>query len=97
MKGGKMNRPKAPGAVASLVLGILSYLIPYFIGLVLGIIGIVQAGKALRAIESEGEEKLSGKGMAIAGRILSIIGIIVNAIVSALLLGVIGAGCAGGF
>ena len=86
------QRPKAPGAVASLVLGILSYLIPYFVGLILGIIGIVQAGKALRTIEAEGEEKWSGKGIAIAGRILSIVGIVVNAIVSAVLIGVIGAG-----
>ncbi|MCU9613163.1 DUF4190 domain-containing protein [Caldibacillus lycopersici] len=63
-------RPTSGNAIAALVLGILSLIIPY-IGLVLGIIGIVLARKALREIQ---QQNLNGKGMAVAGLTTSIIG-----------------------
>ena len=61
-------------SVAALTLGILSIVIPY-VGLVLGIIGLVISSKAKKeiAITNEG-----GSGLAIAGLICSIVGIIVQ-------------------
>ena len=61
-------------SVASLTLGILSVLIPY-IGFVLGIIGLVISRKASKeiAITNEG-----GSGLATAGLICSVVGIIVQ-------------------
>ncbi|MDC3412236.1 DUF4190 domain-containing protein [Aquibacillus sp. 3ASR75-11] len=57
-------------AIASMVLGILSLVIPY-IGFVLGIIGIVLAKKSFNEIE---QNEQGGRGMAIAGLTTSIIG-----------------------
>ncbi|GGA85528.1 DUF4190 domain-containing protein [Ornithinibacillus halotolerans] len=58
-------------AVAALVLGILSIVIPYM-GLILGIIGLVLAHGALKEIVVSGQE---GRGLAIAGRVTSIVGV----------------------
>lgn len=57
-------------AIASLVLGILS-IISLWIGLILGIIGIILASKALKEIANYHQ---GGRGLAIAGLTTSIIG-----------------------
>lgn len=59
-------------ATVSLTFGILSLLIP-FIGLILGIIGIVFSRKADKEIARTSE---TGKGMALAGLICSIVGLV---------------------
>lgn len=73
------NRPpKTNGkAIAALVLGILSLVIPY-VGLILGIIAIVFASKAMREVSRTNE---GGRGMAIAGLVCGIIGTALYAIV----------------
>jgi hypothetical protein len=60
----------APGAVAALVLGIVS-LVPY-IGIVTGGIAIYLGNSALRAIRAN-PGRYEGAGMAQAGRILGIV------------------------
>ncbi|MGH4140946.1 DUF4190 domain-containing protein [Clostridium sp.] len=55
---------------STLLLGILSILLP-FIGLVFGIMGIVMSYKSVKEINIS-EEK--GIGLAVSGRIISIIG-----------------------
>lgn len=61
-------------SVISLTLGILSLFIP-FIGLILGIIGIIFSRKAEKQINNTNE---NGRGLATAGLICSIIGIILQ-------------------
>jgi hypothetical protein len=61
-------------SVISLTVGILSLFIP-FIGLVLGIIGIVFSRKAVKQMNKTNE---NGKGLATAGLICSIVGIIIQ-------------------
>jgi Domain of unknown function (DUF4190) len=56
-------------AVAALVLGILSLVIPY-IGFIFGIIGLILANISVKEITVSGQ---SGRGLAIAGRVTSII------------------------
>ncbi|MBR2562126.1 MAG: hypothetical protein IKE31_08270 [Eubacterium sp.] len=67
---------KSGKSTAALVLGIIAliggFLIP-FVGLICGIIGIVMAGKARREGDTSGAVK--------AGRILSIIGLVLSLIV----------------
>ncbi|WP_416147301.1 DUF4190 domain-containing protein [Salipaludibacillus sp. HK11] len=58
-------------AIASMVVGIISIVIPY-IGFVLGIIGIVLAATAFKEIRIKNQ---NGKGMAIAGLVCSIVSI----------------------
>ena len=58
-------------AVAALVLGILAVVIPY-LGLILGIVGLILAGSSLKEITMTNQ---GGRGMAIAGRVTSIVGI----------------------
>jgi len=73
--------PYAPGAVPSLVLGIIGVVFSwcYAIGLIPSIIGLVMGIKARKVYETEGS-KYQGKGMATAGFVLSIIGIVSSAI-----------------
>ncbi|WOV86757.1 DUF4190 domain-containing protein [Sporosarcina oncorhynchi] len=61
-------------ATTSLILGILSILIP-FIGLALGIFGIIFSRKATREIVST---NMGGHGFATAGLICSIVGIVIQ-------------------
>lgn len=61
-------------SILSLTLGILSFLIP-FIGLVVGILGIVFSKKATKEIMKSNE---AGKGLAISGLICSLVGIIIQ-------------------
>lgn len=65
-------------SVTSLTLGIISIIIP-IIGLVLGVIGIVFSKRSMKEIESTNED---GRGLAIAGSICSIVGIIFQTFVT---------------
>lgn len=58
----------------ALVLGILSLVIPY-VGWILGIIALVQAKTAKRAIQQN--PSLQGQGMATAGKVMGIISLII--------------------
>jgi len=61
-------------SIISLTVGILSLFIP-FIGLILGVIGIVYSRKAVKQINKTDE---NGTGLAIAGQVCSIVGVIVQ-------------------
>ena len=75
--------PKTNGkAIAALVLGIVSLIIPY-IGLIIGIIAIVYAKKAFVEIELN---KDGGKGLAIAGLVCGIVAVSLYAILILLIL-----------
>ncbi|AOH56597.1 hypothetical protein ABE28_019695 [Peribacillus muralis] len=58
-------------AIVSLTLGVLSIIIPY-IGLILGIIGLIISSKSIKEIDQTNEK---GRGLAISGRVCSIVGI----------------------
>lgn len=58
-------------AIAALVLGILSVIIPY-IGFILGMIAIILGRKSRRSIDENHE---AGSGLAIAGFICGIVGL----------------------
>lgn len=63
--------PKTNGkSIASLVLGILSIVIPY-VGFILGIVAIVFSTLSLKEIKRTNEQ---GKGLSIAGLVCGIIG-----------------------
>ncbi|CAH0151239.1 hypothetical protein SRABI96_00719 [Peribacillus sp. Bi96] len=63
-------------AIAALILGVLSLLIPV-LGIILGIVGLIFASKSKQEINLTGE---TGKGLMTAGKVCSIIGIILNVI-----------------
>ena len=76
----QMPQRTVPNAVASLVLGIASLVLGCFIvGLVLGIVGLVLGNKAQKTYY-ENPVLYTGEGMFKAGRITSIIGIVLGAI-----------------
>ena len=69
-----------PNAVATLVLGICSLLFGcVVIGLILGIIGLAISGGSKR-LHFQNPSQYSGYGMLNAGRIMSIIGVILGAL-----------------
>lgn len=69
-----------PNATATLVLGICSIVFGcFFVGLVLGIIGLAISGKS-RAMYMQNPNEYEGYGSLNAGRILSIIGIVLGAL-----------------
>ncbi|ALC85216.1 hypothetical protein AM499_04830 [Bacillus sp. FJAT-22090] len=61
-------------SVISLTLGILSILIPY-IGLILGVIGVVVSRRATKEIVKTDE---GGSGLATSGLICSVVGFIIQ-------------------
>ncbi|GGF62653.1 hypothetical protein GCM10010912_04720 [Paenibacillus albidus] len=63
-------------SIASMVLGILSIVIPY-IGFLFGIVAIILAAISLKEIRRTYEE---GRGMAIAGLVCGIVGSLIYAI-----------------
>jgi hypothetical protein len=75
------NQPlPLPNSVATLVLGICSLLFGcIIIGFVLGIIGLAISGGSKR-LYFQNPNQYSGYGMLNAGRILSVIGVILGAI-----------------
>ncbi|MGM8212282.1 DUF4190 domain-containing protein [Virgibacillus sp. W0430] len=68
------NKQTNTNSIIALIVGILSILIP-IIGLLLGIIGIVFSRKATKEMKVSNE---LGSGMATAGLICSIVGIILS-------------------
>ena len=70
--------PNAPGAVSSMVCGIVGVVI-WCAGLVLGIIAIVQSRKAKEVIRTN-PGRYGGEGMATAGLVLGIIALVVGVI-----------------
>ena len=90
----QQTQTTAPYAVASLVLGILSLLGGcLFVGLVLGIVGLVLGNKGLKCVNAN-PTQYSGIGMLKSGKITSIIGIVLGGI--ALVWGIIAAALMGG-
>lgn len=71
-------------SIISIILGILSIIVP-FVGIFLGIIGLVISQKGIKEIDTSNE---IGKGLAISGRILSIVGICIQLLL--LLFGLLG-------
>lgn len=61
-------------SVIALTLGVLSIVIPY-IGLLLGVIGVVVSRKATKEIAGTNE---SGSGLAASGLICSVVGMIIQ-------------------
>ena len=74
-------KTNAPGAVASLVCGIISIVLCWvpIVGLVLGIIAIVAAGKAKGAAQAN-PEKFEMGGVRVGGFVCGIIGTVLSAI-----------------
>ena len=73
-----MEKETLPNATAVLVLGICSVVFGcFFVGLVLGIIGIVLAGKG-RKLYKENPTHWDGYGSLNAGFIMSIIGTVIG-------------------
>ena len=76
----QIQQQTAPNAVAALVLGICSLLFGcFFVGFICGIIGVILANKGL-AVYRANPTQYSGSGMLSAGKVMSIIGIIVGAL-----------------
>ncbi len=74
------TKTSAPNSIAALVMGILSWCFcALYIGIIFGIIGLVMAGKGFKQFNAN-PEIYSGKGMLIAGKVLSIIGIVVSSL-----------------
>ncbi|WP_088043304.1 DUF4190 domain-containing protein [Bacillus sp. EAC] len=69
-------------SISSLTLGVLSIIIPY-IGFILGILGISLSKRSIVEIEISNEK---GKGLAISGRICSIVGLCIQVFLILLLI-----------
>ncbi len=69
-------------AVLAFTLGILSIIIPG-LGLFLGIMGLIYAAGSIREIESTAEK---GMSLALAGKVLSIVGAIIHGLLILLLI-----------
>ncbi|TXE11808.1 DUF4190 domain-containing protein [Seonamhaeicola algicola] len=76
-----MEQKKLPNATLILVFGILSIVgcCFYGIGIILGVVAIVLAGKAIK-INAENPDEYTGIQNVKVGKILSIIGIILSAL-----------------
>ena len=66
------RRRRRPGAVASLVFGILAF---FVCGIIFGLVAIQKAEEAKNAIAVD--PSLTGGGMAVTGKVLGIIAIVV--------------------
>lgn len=81
-----MEKEKLPNSTASLVLGIISVVFACccsIIGSVIGVIGLVLANKAI-ALHNADPSVYNGFDNAKAGKILSIVGIVLGAIMLAI-------------
>jgi len=72
-------------SIAAMILGILSVIIPY-VGLIIGVVAIVFARISFKEIRLRGEQ---GRGMAIAGLVCGIVGVVVYAVVIIIVVAVI--------
>ncbi|MBO7224812.1 MAG: hypothetical protein J6V35_02745 [Bacteroidales bacterium] len=78
MEQNNLNKQTAPNSVVALVLGIASLVFGcFFVGLACGIVGLIFANKGLAQYNAN-PNQYSGKGMLTAGKITSIIGIIIG-------------------
>ena len=70
-----------PNSVASLILGIISFISTWFpiVGLTCGIIGIVMSGKGLREY-AKNQQIYSGNGLLVTGKVFSVIGVVLSSI-----------------
>ncbi|MBO7651548.1 MAG: DUF4190 domain-containing protein [Bacteroidales bacterium] len=76
----QIQKQNAPYAVAALVLGICSIVFGcFFVGLICGIVGLVLAKKGTDAYNAA-PDQYTGEGMLKAGKVTSIIGIILSAL-----------------
>ena len=73
------QRVRAPGAVLSLVLGIIAVMTPwtFCVAIVLAILAILQAGTAMEYIRVH-PDKYVGRRLAVAGRILGIVALAIQ-------------------
>lgn len=71
-------------SIISITLGILSIIVP-IVGIFLGITGLVMSQKGIKEIDTSNEK---GNGLAVSGRILSIVGICIQLLL--LLFGLLG-------
>jgi hypothetical protein len=85
-----MVKPNVPGAVPSLVLGIIGSALCwcYAVGLVPSIIGLVFGVKARKTLATE-TDKYQGQGMATAGFVLGIVGLVLNIIFAIIYIAVV--------
>ncbi len=75
--------PKTNGkSIASLVLGVLSIVVPY-IGFLLGIVAIVFSSLSFKELKRTGEQ---GKGLSIAGLVCGIVGTAIYGIILLILI-----------
>ena len=90
-----MEKKNPPYSVAALVLGICSIVFSCaFVGLVCGIVGLVLSSNGFKAYKLNPDD-YSGTGMLQAGKITSIIGVVLGAlyvVYAIVLVGIIGAG-----
>ena len=90
-----MEKKNPPYSVAALVLGICSIVFSCaFVGLVCGLIGLVLSGNGFKAYRLNPDD-YSGTGMLQAGKITSIIGVVLGAlyvVYAIVLVGIIGTG-----
>lgn len=80
-------KEKLPNSTASLVLGIFSIVTCFCYGLpgiILGVIGLILGNKAIK-LDNEDPDLYEGVGNAKAGKIISIIGLVLSVIVVALM------------
>ena len=74
-------KPNPPGAVASLVCGILAVVFAYVpvFGVVLGVAAMINAGRARRALV-DGPDLWLPSGLPIAGQVCGIIGAVLSSL-----------------
>jgi hypothetical protein len=74
------NKKTLPNSTATLILGICSLVFGcLFVGFILGIIGLAISGKS-KSLYAQNPNDYTGHGALSAGRIMSIIGVILGAI-----------------
>lgn len=74
------NKQQLPNSTATLVLGICSLVFGcFFVGIILGIIGLAISGKS-KKLYLQNSNNYNGYGALNAGRIMSIIGVVLGAI-----------------
>lgn len=74
------NKQELPNSTATLVLGICSLVFGcFFVGIILGIIGLAISGKS-KKLYLQNPNNYNGYGALNAGRIMSIIGVVLGAI-----------------
>lgn len=69
-------------SIAALTLGVLSIILPY-IGLILGIIGIVISSKSIGELDQSNER---GRGLAVSGKVCSIVGVCIQTVLILLMI-----------